>query len=617
MNDSRTPLPYKIYLLAGIALNALLTVFIIISFFEYNASDTDPFSDSMFLIGYALCFTYFVSVLGHRSFLRNYSYKGTWMELFALSIVSFSMSAYLLNESIHLFSPFVLWAKVVIVMLHAALIYIAFQHRMPTWLNTVFSFLLGITFVFSIYQSIYLAPGYGIGVVGTMLLGIGLHIFVPLIIIVFLIIYYIKRLHRVKVLRYSFLSGLLLPLLFGAYFLFSWQQTNNTILAARAEYAAQEVPYLPEWVVLSQNWPDTWVGQKIMESELTNDQSFDFGLWGGGARNNSFGDKIEHDPLVSIACNFFKSVDVSAEQRIKILESQYDSRHDSHRKLWSGKHLETSSVTTTIDAFPEYRLAYVERTITIKNINQNKWSRPEEALYTFHLPEGSVATSLSLWIEGIEQPSRLTTKGKADSAYVEIVGVEQRDPAILHWQEGNTVTVTIFPCGVKEDRKFKIGFTIPLTEKGEKLVLKNIFFEGPPSSLAQEITNIQFTSQKSMNGGGGDGFESIGKGKFQKIGTYDSYWEMEVNKPPINQDPFVFNGVSYTIEETKKREVEFRVDKIYLDVNAQWTSAEIETVLQHCKDKEVYVYENELHQIDHHIQQLLLCCSKSDLACSL
>ena len=40
----------------------------------------------------------------------------------------------------------------------------------------------------------------------------------------------------------------------------------------------------------------------------------------------------------------------------------------------------------------------------------------KEAIYSFQLPEGSVATSLSLWVNGIERKGVLTTKEKAKEA---------------------------------------------------------------------------------------------------------------------------------------------------------------------------------------------------------
>ncbi len=39
-------------------------------------------------------------------------------------------------------------------------------------------------------------------------------------------------------------------------------------------------------------------------------------------------------------------------------------------------------------------------------------SRQQEAVHFFYLPEGAVATSLSLWIDGVEEKSRLTTPPK-------------------------------------------------------------------------------------------------------------------------------------------------------------------------------------------------------------
>jgi XrtN system VIT domain protein len=93
------------------------------------------------------------------------------------------------------------------------------------------------------------------------------------------------------------------------------------------------------------------------------------------------------------------------------------------------------------------------------------------------MPEGAVVTSLSLWINGNEEKAILTTKEKADSAYKTIVGAERRDPSVVHWQEGNSVSVRVFPVLPGESRKFKIGITAPLERVKGNCVMKT-FFKG-------------------------------------------------------------------------------------------------------------------------------------------
>ena len=106
-------------------------------------------------------------------------------------------------------------------------------------------------------------------------------------------------------------------------------------------------------------------------------------------------------------------LELSRADRIKILKCLFNKRHLAHRKLWSGDRLATSDIITNIKVYPEYRFAYLEKIITVKNkVDINSFRNQQEALYTFHLPEGAVVSSLSLWIDGEEEQSRLTTRKK-------------------------------------------------------------------------------------------------------------------------------------------------------------------------------------------------------------
>ncbi len=147
----------------------------------------------------------------------------------------------------------------------------------------------------------------------------------------------------------------------------------------------------------------------------------------------------------------------------------YNSRHEAEERLWSGENLVTSHINTNIKLWPEYSMAYTEKVVTVSNTRNKGWQTEEEAIYTFHLPEGGVVTSLSLWINGQEAKAILTTKEKASQPYNTIVGTERRDPSVVHWQEGNRVSVRVFPVFSNESRMFKIGITSPLQLEHNRL----------------------------------------------------------------------------------------------------------------------------------------------------
>ena len=147
-----------------------------------------------------------------------------------------------------------------------------------------------------------------------------------------------------------------------------------------------------------------------------------------------------HDPLVVVASLFSPRLLLTEEDQLQVLKTQFDARHHTEERLWSGRDLTTDHIVTNVRLWPAHHLAYSETVVTVFNHGEQMWGTgQEEAIYTFHLPEGGTVTSLSLWIGGREEKAVLTTKGKADSAYREIVGVEHRDPSVEHRPRGGPV----------------------------------------------------------------------------------------------------------------------------------------------------------------------------------
>jgi XrtN system VIT domain protein len=237
-------------------------------------------------------------------------------------------------------------------------------------------------------------------------------------------------------------------------------------------------------------------------------------------------------------------------------------------------------------------MAYTEKMLTIRNNTSWQWSR-QEAIYTFHLPEGSAISSLSLWIDGKEEKSRLTTKAKADSAYHQIVGLENRDPSVLHWQEGNTVSVRVFPCTADENRRFKIGITSPLTKRGDQLIYENASFEGPDATDALETMQVTIDGDVDALQLPGI-FKPAGPGVYRADRAYEPSWQITCQAPPLANTTFAFADTSYQVKNYTEKYEPFIPEEIYLDINSSWSKDQLDTVWAKVKSKPVYAYSDKL-----------------------
>jgi len=266
----------------------------------------------------------------------------------------------------------------------------------------------------------------------------------------------------------------------------------------------------------------------------------------------------------------------------------FNQRHQTEPKFWSGKDLVTTNVATTIELFPASRIAYTEKVINIALQSSDNWPRQQEALYTFYLPEGAVVTSASLWVDGEERPSYITTRNKAATAYRRIVGREKRDPLLIHWQEGNRVTVRVFPVGQKLPRQFKIGITSPLKEKEGQLTYQNPDFDGPYWELAEEQTRII---------GAGDHLSFLSKLAFEKEGDdwtyegiYQSEWNLHMEAPLLSTDVFSYGEQHFQLIPYQPTTTFFKAEKVYLDINKSWSKKEFNQIWQQLKDRKVFAH---------------------------
>jgi XrtN system VIT domain protein len=574
-------------------------IFVLISFaiFSIGAflipnSETEMTS---FFICYCITALFTFAVLFRALGQHGWKIRKAKLDYTVIMLIFWLISAFAFNKEMSVFDNSATWVSIYICLSATTVLLAIFQNKLSLAAKHILSFFMGTALVLFGYYATYLLPLYIIGVLAAVFLGLSAHVFAPLFLCIVILIY-AHRFHQVTPgLKYAFGAGILFPLLILSGFVFQWVKIQGKVITAQEQNTSGKNNMLPDWVNIAQTLPHSSTTEKFLKAGLVYtvpDKSSNW-FWGDFGRN-AFGEARKHDPMVMVASLIAGKADITNENRVQILKTVFDSRHLAEERLWSGDDLITSKVITEARLYPEYRMAYTEKTLSIKNTNRNTWRGPQEAIYTFQLPEGSVLSSLSLWINGIEEPGRLTTKGKADSAYHQIVGVENRDPSVVHWQEGNQVTVRVFPCTVEEDRKFKIGITSPmLLEKG-RLIYQNPSFKGPSPNHADEKVRLSFSSvPKSLD----TDLTQLGL-TYTDSRAYRNDWQLSINSVPLAKTGFSFAGKNYKIMESASVSTFFKPDYIYLDINNTWSKAELMALWPNIKSRRVYAFHNKLLELN-------------------
>jgi XrtN system VIT domain protein len=502
----------------------------------------------------------------------------------------FLISAYALNRTLAVFAESVDWLSAYLIITSVVLLSYRYYSLLPSWINCFQLFALGSSLLFYFYLSLYVANIYVFGAVGIFLLGVGAHIFVPLTLFIVSVILVSGSIKNSWSACFWIAAGTVTAVLALLSFTLHWNSRIERIETLANQSVIHEDNGLPIWVNVAKSIDKDWISERILKSELVYATHSQQVPW-NSLRFNSWEETDKHDPFVFIS-SIFAKCSLSIDDRIKILQAVFSDRHNANERLWSGADLTTSYILSDIDIYPELRIAYIEKYLNVRNnATPGRSGRPQEAIYTFQLPEGAVATSLSLWINGKEEKGLLTSKQKAINAYKTIVGVESRDPSVIHWQEGNTVTVRVFPCTPNEERKFKVGFTSPLPERNGQLLVENISFKGPSASGSRETIRLRFIGNKpEINV---TGFKPYGNGALIAERTYDPDFQFSFKAAPIVSNHFTFDGHIYSLKSYKPTFKEVSFQNVYFDLNSSWTDAEVASVKELISTKNVFVVSEE------------------------
>jgi XrtN system VIT domain protein len=548
----------------GIALLLLSSA----TFFLPPQNGKDLIGNGLFFVNYLSALAYLFLLWLNEKIRRG---SNSLPHLFLLLNLAL-LSCYALNHTFTLFGPSAGWLTILLVISGISFSSLQFFPRFPFLIQGLISFIAGVSIVVFLYLAVLLAPGYVVGILAAIVIGLSLHLFVPALYAGYIIVFVIRANRINRRLKLFFFAGLLFALGCTTQYAVRWHiaagRLNKALMGAKGNSNG-----LPEWITVAQCCPPSSLEETILKSPFAEGLGYE-GIFGWQPRG-LFNEKQDHDPLVVVAAALSGGTDLDWEQRIHILNALFDARHKTEQRRWSSDDLITTDIATSVQLWPQLHLSYTEENITVANpaaADSDRWNSSEEALYTFHLPEGAVVSALSLWINGKEEKAVLSTRQGADSAYATIVGSERRDPSVVHWQEGNTVVVRVFPV-TTESRRFKLGITAPLEKTGGKLAYRSVRFDGP--SAAKARTSVRFEPMQRLI-------------RPEWPSTYSPRWTMQCEDPGILPAIFPFDGKLYVTATPEPAAGPADLHQAFLDLNNSWTAEDYEGLLASLAHLPVY-----------------------------
>ncbi len=574
-------------------------VFIALSIMSFIATENtstwmDIFSYCfVFCFGLSLLYAFILWQAGRLKWI--FASKAEHYSTSMLYLVLWLISCFALNRTLTIFNEAADWWSAMIVTSSTACIAYGWRNQMSYVEKSILYAFLGVaTFVF-IYFTLTLLPVTLIGSIVAWFFGISLHAWVPFVFTVYLGFILRGGWLEHKANRIGMSIGILLPIVALGIFSVAWKSRINSIKKIQDLSRFEGNTALPNAILLSQQLPKDMVTERILKSDLVypifKPHGDIFSTTSIFSRGGMFENQQRFDPFVHTASIFTLVPEMDYNERIQIFKAVYGQRHLANDQLWSGNNLYTDFIETKTEIDAPNRLAYTEKVLTIKNNTIGDPNNQGEAIYTFMLPEGSVVSSLSLWVNGVEEKALLTTRSKADSAYRTIVGQERRDPSVVHWQEGNQVTVRVFPIQSNLPRRFKIGVTSPLRLEKNKLYYENINFEGPSLDNAKESIGFKILDNSAKLENAPVGFKSQNDSA-SYLGSYLPQWAIGLNAPKVSEAVFNFNDKTYKIEPFSLEKQAFNAENIYLDINQAWTIDECNTILNAIKNKSAWIFDD-------------------------
>ena len=515
---------------------------------------------------------------------NNEKYK----HLIPFLFLNWFIGCFCTNVFINIFENLPVWVYLITFLFCLSNFFI-YSHFKNKYITPICYFVNGFSFLLILYFAIYLIPFAPISFVGIIALGLGFYGLAPMIVFIIhsvtlsnLLLKDKKNSNYFSIGLLSVLSGLII---FTVLLNLESEKLSQNDVTKSFEKNNEDVP---TYITISQNLSPNFLNEILLKKDIVyicTDDFFSFrGFESFGSKQ--YNERKTHNPFINVGYLFSKKLNLSADDRINILKSNFNKRLETEEQLWSGTDLFTKNIKEDVKIYANSRLAYTEITMDIAYENKS-WGQ-KEAIYSFQLPEGSVATSLSLWVNGVERKGVLTTKEKAQAAYKQIVAVENRDPSLLQWKEGNKVVVRIFPISYDLPRTFKCGFTTPLQVNTTEMKYQSLQITGPNISNATTISRLQivgdskFTTDKDFE---------LKNGFYINEATGLDDWQavMPLNKLVANS--FIWKDKVYEIKPLEKTLVSFSATELVLDLDSNWKLNEVKSIIT-STSKKCFVYVN-------------------------
>lgn len=521
--------------------------------------------------------------------------RNEYIHLLPFVVLNWYIGCFSTNIFINIFENLPLWVYLVTLLycLTLFVIYNKYEHK---YLTPISYFVNGVSILLVLYYILFLIPFMIFSALGILALGLGFYGLVPLITFV-IQLFTLGNIKPGSTKMFSFIAGIVtsFAVVITTTYLIDKEIKNINQYGVTKSFDINSD--LPTYVKISQNYKPTFLNEVVLKKKIvyTNTDNFfnfnDFRIFQG----IQFNERKIHNPLYNFAYYFSEELNIGTNDQIKILQSNFDKRLETEEQLWSGEDLITNNIKEDVQIFPETRLAYTEFTIDVATINKSIWNK-EEGIYSFQLPENSVATSLSLWVNGVERKGVLTTKEKAKKAYNQIVGVEARDPSLMQWREGNRVVVRVFPISANLPRTFKCGFTTPLKVVNEDLVYDNITIKGPRISKTEVITRLQVDNQQKFNS---DKTFELKNGYYiyENNGLDNWMVNLKVNNA-LRNNAFAWKDKVYETSPLEYETLDYNPSDIVVDINKHWNNEEVKKLLD-TKKQLFYIHNNTKKELNY------------------
>ena len=518
-----------------------------------------------------------------------------YQHLIPFLFLNWFIGCFCTNVFINIFENLPVWVYLITFLFCLSNFFI-YSHFKNKFITPICFFVNGLSFLLILYFAIYLIPFAPISFVGIIALGLGFYGLAPMIVVIIHSVTLSTLLLKDKKNSLYFSIGLLSVLsgliIFTVLLNLESEKLSQNDVTKSFEKNNEDVP---TYITISQNLSPNFLNEILLKKDIVyicTDDFFSFrGFESFGSKQ--YNERKTHNPFINVGYLFSKKLNLSTDDRINILKSNFNKRLETEEQLWSGTDLFTKNIKEDVKIYANSRLAYTEITMDIACENKS-WGQ-KEAIYSFQLPEGSVATSLSLWVNGEERKGVLTTKEKAQAAYKQIVAVENRDPSLLQWKEGNKVVVRIFPISYDLPRTFKCGFTTPLQVNTPEMKYQSLQIKGPNISNATTISRLQivgdskFTTDKDFE---------LKNGFYINEATGLDDWQavMPLNKLVANS--FIWKDKVYEVKPLEKSIVAFSATELVLDLDSNWKLNEVKSIITSTSKKCFVFFNNEKLEIN-------------------